>query len=43
MKLQHELVPIIDFDGYYITKEGKVFCDLGKGCRDKSKEPNPMK
>lgn len=29
--------PIKDFDGYYITKEGKVFCDLGKGRRDKSK------
>lgn len=33
--------PIRDFDGYYITKEGKVFCDLGKGNRDKSKRCEP--
>lgn len=29
--------PIENFDGYYITKEGKVFCDLGKGNQDRSK------
>ena len=33
--------PIRDFDGYYITKEGKVFCDLGRGNRDKSKLCEP--
>ena len=33
--------PIRDFDGYYITKEGKVFCDLGRGNRDKSKRCEP--
>ena len=31
------LKPIKDFDGYYISKEGKVFCDLGKGNRNKEK------
>lgn len=41
MREEYELVPIKDFDGYYITKEGKVFCDLGKGCRDKSKRVAP--
>lgn len=41
MREEYELVPIKDFDGYYITKEGKVFCDLGKGCRDKSKRAAP--
>lgn len=29
--------PIKDFDGYYITQEGKVFYDLGRGNRDKNK------
>lgn len=29
--------PIIDFDGYYISDEGKVYSDLGKGCRDRAK------
>lgn len=29
--------PIKDFDGYYITKEGKVFCDLGRGNRHNGK------
>ena len=33
--------PIKDFDGYYITKEGKVFCDLGKGNRDRNKRCEP--
>ena len=31
------IMPIEDFDGYYISSEGKVFCDLGKGCRDRTK------
>lgn len=29
--------PIIDFDGYFISTEGKVYCNLGKGRRDRSK------
>ena len=36
-----KLIPITDFDGYYITEEGRVFCDLGKGCRDKTKRTEP--
>ena len=35
------MIPIRDFDGYYITKEGKVFCDLGKGNRNKDKRCTP--
>lgn len=29
--------PIYDFDGYFISDDGRVFCNLGKGNRDKSK------
>ena len=29
--------PIKDFDGYYISSDGKVYCNLGKGNRDKNK------
>lgn len=29
--------PIENFDGYFISDNGKVYCDLGKGCRDRSK------
>ena len=29
--------PIINFDGYYISEDGKVYCDLGKGNRDRLK------
>lgn len=29
--------PIKDFDGYYISNYGKVYCDLGKGNRRNSK------
>lgn len=28
---------IDDFKGYYISKNGKVYCELGKGNRDKNK------
>lgn len=31
------LKPIQDYTGYFISDDGKVFCNLGKGCRDKSK------
>ena len=31
------ILPIKDFDGYYISSEGKVYCNLGKGNRDKNK------
>lgn len=27
------LKPIKDFDGYFISDEGKVYCNLGKGNR----------
>ena len=30
------LKPIKDFDGYFISSEGKVFCNLGKGNRRKT-------
>lgn len=29
--------PIEDFDGYFISDNGNVYCNLGKGCRDRSK------
>lgn len=29
--------PIEDFDGYFISSEGKVYCNLGKGNRDRNK------
>lgn len=29
--------PIKGYDGYFISDEGKVYCNLGKGNRDKSK------
>ncbi len=31
------MVPIKDFEGYFITKQGKVYSNLGRGNRDKSK------
>ena len=44
------ILPIKDFDGYYISSEGKVYCNLGKGNRDKTKrcemyeiKPRPTK
>lgn len=33
--------PIKDFDGYYITSQGKIYCDLGKGNRNKNKRCEP--
>lgn len=35
------MIPLNDFKGYYITRDGKVYCDLGKGCRDKNKRTLP--
>lgn len=29
------------FDGYFITKDGEVFCNLGKGCTDRNKRVEP--
>ena len=29
--------PILNYDGYYISDNGKVYCRLGKGNRDKNK------
>ena len=39
------MVPIKDFDGYYITKEGKVYSDLIKGSkyRNRSEEKYEVK
>lgn len=31
------LKPIQGFTGYFISDDGKVFCNLGKGNRDKNK------
>ena len=31
------ILRIENFDGYYISDTGKVYCDLGKGNRDRSK------
>ena len=31
------LIEIKDFKGYFITEEGRVFCNLGRGNRDKNK------
>ena len=41
MREDLKLIPLEGFEGYYITKEGRVFCDLGKGCRDRSKRVKP--
>ena len=34
------MIPIKDFDGYYITKEGKVFSDLIKGSKFRRRQEN---
>lgn len=31
------------FDGYFITKDGEVFCNLGKGCTNRDKRVEPYK
>lgn len=31
------IIPIKDFDGYFISSDGKVYCNLGKGNRNKDK------
>ena len=31
------IVPIKDFDGYFISNDGKVYCNLGKGNRNRNK------
>lgn len=31
------LKKIKDFDGYFVSEEGKIYCNLGKGCRDRKK------
>lgn len=31
------IVPIKDFDGYFISSDGKVYCNLGQGNRNKNK------
>lgn len=31
------IVPIKDFDGYFISNDGKVYCNLGKGNRNRCK------
>lgn len=44
------LKPIDDFDGYFISDEGKVYCNLGKGNKRNGKtvelyelKPRPTK
>ena len=42
------LIPIEDFDGYFVSEEGTVWCNLGKGYRGKNSvrdrvEPYPLK
>lgn len=32
------ILPIKDFDGYFISDDGKVYCNLGQGCRNKNKK-----
>ena len=34
------ITPIKDFDGYFISSDGKVYSNLGRGCRDRSKRTN---
>lgn len=31
------ILPIEDYDGYFIADNGKVYCNLGKGNRDRNK------
>lgn len=31
------ILPVSGFEGYYVDTEGNVYCDLGKGNRDRSK------
>lgn len=33
--------PIKDFDGYYVSVDGKIYSTIGRGCRDKSKSIAP--
>lgn len=35
--------PIKDYDGYYISNYGNVYCDLGKGCSRKHTEMHIIK
>ena len=37
LKGMRTLKPIKDFDGYFITYDGKVFCNLGRGNRNRHK------
>jgi hypothetical protein len=44
------LKPIEHYDGYFVSEDGKVYCNLGKGCRDRTKtvdlyeiKPRPTK
>lgn len=30
------LKPIVNYNGYYISDDGTVYCDLGKGNRDRT-------
>lgn len=36
-KVRNIILPIEDFIGYFISDDGKVYCNLGKGNRDKTK------
>lgn len=37
------LIPIKDFDGYYACDDGNIYCDLGRGNRDRNKRCTPYK
>lgn len=42
------MIPIKDFDGYFVSPDGTVWCNLGKGYRGKHStrprvEPYPLK
>lgn len=39
--MEEKIVPIPDFDGYYISSTGKVYSTLGRGRRDKTKFTTP--
>lgn len=36
------IIKIEGFDGYYISNSGKVYCDLGRGNRDRNKRVSKL-
>lgn len=48
--MKEKILPIEDFDGYFISNKGKVYCNLGRGNRRNGKtvplyeiKPRPTK